>query len=557
MITYLIAFLAALLASLAVTPWVRDLARKLGWVDNPDEVRKLHRSPVPRIGGLAIFLAFLASVSVVYLLPGEASSSLRDNLTRACTIVGLSGLMMLVGFCDDVKNLSPWRKFAAQMPIALAAWYFGLRIMGSWSTHGGIFGLGVLSLPITLIWIVGITNAFNLIDGIDGLSAGAALFAMFSMIVVAAFDHHWLSVILLSSLAGSTLGFLRLNFTPASIFLGDSGSLLLGFMLAVLGIESSQKSSTAFAIAVPIVAFGLPVLDTAIAILRRFLSGKPIFRGDRRHIHHVLIGRGLKPRNVVILLYGVCGLFGLFSLLFMNPSGRTMGLSLAILGVCVWFGIQQLHYPELREFNGYIGRGIRHQRELIAGNVVIGKMIDGFRSARNLAELLEGLSTVLKELEFSRAEMRLPGLNENKVVLHIKGWKTVTDGRMYCLYQWFSPNSVPIEKRSGKDGQASPSDRVSLGNDFRLEFVFKVARQATRGASAQDAEETRCNDIGRLTFYHPMTSSFPVSAICLLSRNIWSDFANAVGRIMAQQYAGLANRSAGGPEIPEVEAKHA
>lgn len=352
MITYLIAFLAALLASLAVTPCVRDGAKKLGWVDKPDAVRKLHPAPVPRLGGLAIFLALLVSVSVVYLLPAEANYPLRINLSRACTIIGLGGLMMLIGLRDDLKGLSPWQKFAAQMLVALAAWFLGLRILGSWSTNGGIFELGVLSLPITLIWIVGITNAFNLIDGIDGLSAGAALFAMLSMIVVSAAYHQWLTVLLLSSLAGASLGFLRLNFTPASIFLGDSGSLLLGFMLAVLGIESSEKSSTAFAIAVPIVAFGLPVLDTAIAVLRRFLSGKPIFTGDRRHIHHILMGRGLKPRNVVILLYGVCGLFGLISLLFMNPSGRTMGLSLAVLGACVWFGIQQLHYPESASSTG-------------------------------------------------------------------------------------------------------------------------------------------------------------------------------------------------------------
>ncbi len=451
MITYIIAFLAALCASLVITPCLRDGAKKLGWVDKPDQVRKLHDAPVPRAGGLAIFLALIISVPVIYLLRAAVSDPLRIDLSRAGAIVGLGGLMMLIGFWDDLKNLLPWQKFAAQILVALAAWFLGLRILGSWSTNGSMFELGILSLPVTVVWIVGITNAFNLIDGIDGLSAGAALFAMFAMIVVSALNSQWLSVLLLSSLAGASLGFLRHNFTPASIFLGDSGSLLLGFMLAVLGIEGSQKSPTAIAIAVPIVAFGLPVLDTMIAVLRRFVSGKPIFAGDRRHIHHILMGRGFKPRNAVILLYGVCGLFGLISLLFMNPSGRTMGLSLAVLGACVWFGIQQLHYPELREFNGYVGRALRHQRELIAGNVLIGKMIDGFHSANSLVELLESLAEVLDELEFSRAELRLPSLSGNRVVVRIRNWKTVVDGRTYCLYQWCSPNAPPIEKTAGND----------------------------------------------------------------------------------------------------------
>jgi UDP-GlcNAc:undecaprenyl-phosphate/decaprenyl-phosphate GlcNAc-1-phosphate transferase len=555
MITFAIGFLVALISSLALTPAIRNGALKLGWVDHPDAVRKLHRAEVPRIGGLAIFLALLVAMATACLLPSGFGYSIRVNASRAGAIIGLSTLMMLIGLRDDLKSLSPWQKFTAQMAVALASWLLGMRILGSWSTHGGIFEWGILSLPITLIWIVGITNAFNLIDGIDGLSAGAALFAMFAMIVVSAYYHQWLSVFLLSSLAGATLGFLRHNFTPASIFLGDSGSLLLGFMLAVLAIESSQKSSTAFAIAVPIVAFGLPVLDTGISVLRRFISGKPIFTADRRHIHHILVGRGLKPRTVVVVLYGVCGLFGLISLLFMNPSGRTTGLSLALLGVCVWFGIQQLQYPELSELNGYLGRAIRHQRELLAGNVVIGKMIAGFHAAKSLPELLERLSAVLDELDFSRAEMRLPGLNDNKVVLHVKNWKTIVDGRTYCLYQWFSPHAAPIEPKSGAK---RPKDHISLGNDFRLEFVFKMARKPGRHGCETELEEVRSYDIGRLTFYHPMNSQFPVSAICLLCRNIWGEFADAIQRIMEQQNAGL-KQSDEIPlnDLPDIAARHA
>jgi hypothetical protein len=249
--------------------------------------------------------------------------------------------------------------------------------------------------------------------------------------------------------------------------------------------------------------------------------------------------RGLKPRNVVILLYGVCGLFGLFSLLFMNPSGRTLGLSLTSLGVCVFLGIQQLHYPELKELNGYLTRGIQHQRELLAGTVVIGKMIDGFRSARNLAELLEGLGAVLEELEFSKAEVRLPGFHDNRLVFRVRNWKTLIDGRLHCMYQWHAPHSR-LPEAWNVDRQPSAAGRLSLGNDFRLEFVFKVPRPPCGAAAGIDVEEGRGRDIGRLTFYHPMSSRFPVSAICLLSRNVWSEFADAIGRIMPRQNAGSA-----------------
>jgi UDP-GlcNAc:undecaprenyl-phosphate/decaprenyl-phosphate GlcNAc-1-phosphate transferase len=539
MILYLCAFLTALTAALVVTPCIRKGASVLGWVDKPDTRRKLHSAPVPRVGGLAIFFSLLIGMAGIYLLPAEITYHFGVNYLRAATVIGLGGMMMLIGFCDDLRALRPWHKFAAQIVVALTAWLLGFRIMGSWSAQGGIIELGILSLPITLLWIVGITNAFNLIDGIDGLSTGAALFAMTSMIVVSALHQQWLSVLLLCGLAGASLGFLRHNFVPASIFLGDSGSLLLGFMLAVLGIESSEKSSTAFAIAVPIVALGLPVLDTLISILRRFLSGKPIFTADRKHIHHILIERGFEPRAVVILLYGVCGLFGLFSLLFMNPSGRTLGLSLTILGVCVWFGIQQLHYPELRELNGYVMRGIQHQRELLAGNVMIGKMIDGFRTAHNLAELLASLGAVLEELDFARAEMRLPGIDENRLVLRVRNWQPLAEGRWHCLYRWRPPYTQPREVREEEQPKKWRPDRLNLGTDFRLEFVFRVPWPHAANVSGVDEEDPRGRDIGRLTFYHPMSSRFPVSAICLLSRNVWSQFAEAITRIMSRHNAGF------------------
>jgi UDP-GlcNAc:undecaprenyl-phosphate GlcNAc-1-phosphate transferase len=291
MITYFAVFLIAVLISLLSTRRVMNWALRKGWVDKPDSCRKLHAVPIPRIGGVAIYISLVISLGCLYFLPTIIATQFRLQLLSTIKLLVLGGMMLLVGLWDDLKNLKPWTKFAAQIVVAIIAWSLGFRILSSWSSEGTVLSLGVLSLPLTVLWIVGITNAFNLIDGMDGLAAGAALFATAAMLVPSFGEGFFLSPILLLALAGSIIGFLRYNFNPASIFLGDSGSFLLGSILSLMAVEYSYKSTAAFAIGVPIVALGLPVLDTLMVIIRRFLNGKPIFLGDRRHIHHILIER--------------------------------------------------------------------------------------------------------------------------------------------------------------------------------------------------------------------------------------------------------------------------
>jgi hypothetical protein len=380
---------------------------------------------------------------------------------------------------------------------------------------------------LTILWIVGITNAFNLIDGMDGLAAGTALFAAAAMLVPSFQEGQLLSPVVLLAMAGSIVGFLRFNFSPASIFLGDSGSFLLGSMLALLAVEYSFKSTAAFAIGVPIVALGLPVIDTSIVIFRRFLNGKPLFCGDRRHIHHILIERGLKPRNAVILLYGVCSLFGLFSLLFLNPSGRSTGIVLVMLGSCICVGIQQLHCSEFKELLGYLARGMKYQRRYLIGNVMAGKMIDRFQAARDVPDILHGLSAFLDEMEFSRAEVRLPVLCENQPILGLNNWTSNADGPHHCLHKWTS-----LKPQESIEAQSPTEFLSSDGTHFRLEFVFKVDHYFNR--LILPMEVTQGWDIGRLTFYHPTTAHLPVSAVCLLSRQVWKEFGKAINKIIAQ-----------------------
>jgi UDP-GlcNAc:undecaprenyl-phosphate GlcNAc-1-phosphate transferase len=540
MITYLAVFSLAVLISLLSTRRVMDWANRKGWVDHPDSCRKLHTIPIPRIGGIGIYISLVLTLGCLYFLPTVIATHFRHQLLETLKLLLLSGMMMLIGFWDDLKSLKPWTKFSAQSLVALCAWMMGFRILTSWSAEGTILSLGILSLPLTLLWIVGITNAFNLIDGMDGLSAGAALFAATAMLVPSLGQGQLLSPVLLLALAGSIVGFLKFNFNPASIFLGDSGSFLLGSMLSLLAVEYSHKSTAAYAIGIPIVALGLPVLDTLTVVLRRFLNGKPIFIADRRHIHHILIERGLKPRNAVVLLYGVCGLFGMFSLLFLNPSGKGSGIILVLLGACICFGIHQLHCSEFRELLGYLLRGIRYQRRYLIGNVMAGKMIDGFHCARNVADLLRSLSYFLDEMEFSYAEVRVPGANGKNSVSSLKNWTERADGPFHCLYRWAMADK---QESSSESNAKIRLESKGLSTHFRLEFVFNIT-------SVLDHPEFPVKDfpgsaIGRLTFFHPTTAHLPVSAVCLLSRQVWKEFEASINRIVAQSIAGSSEEQTG------------
>jgi UDP-GlcNAc:undecaprenyl-phosphate/decaprenyl-phosphate GlcNAc-1-phosphate transferase len=539
MISYLTVFSLAVLISLISTRRVMDWTNRKGWVDQPDFSRKLHTVPVPRIGGVAIYISLILSIGCLCLLPTAVAANFRLHLLNAIKLMALSGLMLLIGLWDDLKPLKPWTKFTAQIMVALTAWLLGFRILTSWSSDGTVFTLGILSLPLTIIWIVGVTNAFNLIDGMDGLSAGAALFATAAMLAPSFLQGQILAPVVLLALGGSLIGFLWFNFNPASIFLGDSGSLLLGSMLSLLAVEYSHKSTAAFAIGVPIVALGLPVLDTLMVIFRRLLNGKPIFLGDRRHIHHILIERGLKPRNAVILLYGVCGAFGMFSLLFLNPSGRNLGAILVILGLGIGIGIQQLHCFEFRELIGHLFREFRYQRRFLIGNVMAGKMIDGFHSAHGIPDMLASLSSFLDEMEFSRAEVRVPKLPKAPDGLNFKNWTVTEDGPCHFLYRWIAANRSKSIDEAKNNAEFESSEGKGLSTHFRLEFVFKspFCSSCLLPQFEQEFEQIKGSDIGRLTFYHPTTAHLPVSAVCLLSRKVWVEFEQSINRIATQSIA--------------------
>ncbi len=251
-------------------------------------------------------------------------------------------VVFTVGLLDDLVGLRSWEKLCGQLFAAVLAYVNGVQVIGfvGYAAHGW------LTLPITVGWLVLCSNAFNLIDGLDGLATGVGLFAAFTTLAAALLHNNALLAIATAPLVGALLAFLRYNFNPASIFLGDSGSLTIGFMLGCFAALWSQKSATLLGMTAPLMALSVPLLDTGISIARRFLRRQPIFGADRHHLHHRLLDRGLTARQVALLMYGVCGVAAIFSLLQTWPANRFDGLLLVVFCLVVWVGVQLVGYAE-------------------------------------------------------------------------------------------------------------------------------------------------------------------------------------------------------------------
>jgi UDP-GlcNAc:undecaprenyl-phosphate GlcNAc-1-phosphate transferase len=399
-------FFLSLLFSFVLTRYVRDFASRRGWVAVPSQERHLHASPLPRLGGVAIFFSFSLSMLAVsaialYIPHLHAALSLKTLLT----ILAPASLVFLLGLYDDLHSVGPYVKFAVQALAATMLFLGGLRILNIPVLFGEHELPWFLGLPVTILWVLAITNAFNLIDGLDGLAAGSALFSTLVAFVVALLNGHSLVTVMTIALAGAILGFLRYNFNPATIFLGDSGSLFIGFLLSALALAGAQKSPTIVAVAIPVVSFGLPILETALSILRRLISGRPVFTADREHIHHKLLQHGLTHRQVVIVLYGVSAVFALLSLFLLWPTGSSLGLVLAVLGIGVWIGVQRLGYLELGEL-GRVAQRTLEQRHIFINNLAIRRATEELKVARDYAQIRRVLEAAFSSNDFDGFEVR-------------------------------------------------------------------------------------------------------------------------------------------------------
>lgn len=303
-IRLLLAFIISMITAIAITPLVIKLAKKIGAVDRPSQ-RKVHARVMPRLGGVAIF----AGVVVGYFVAGLYEAKITGITVGALIIIAL-------GIFDDKFELSAKIKLAGQILAASAVIGSGLAIEVLNIPFMGKFELGLLSIPVTLIWILAITNAINLIDGLDGLSAGISSI-VFATIAFLAFTSDKMLILTLSLiLLGSTLGFLFHNFHPAKIFMGDTGSLFLGYSISVLSLLGLYKSVTLFSFVVPIMILGVPIFDTSFAIIRRIINKKPITAPDKSHLHHRLLALGFSHRQAVLMIYGFGLIFSLAAITF-------------------------------------------------------------------------------------------------------------------------------------------------------------------------------------------------------------------------------------------------
>lgn len=399
-------FAVSLFASFSLTKFVRDFATVRGWVAAPGSGRHLHSRPLPRLGGVAIFLAFLASV-FVSLVAGKLYPGWQVGFSAKAGLMILAPgtLVFLLGVYDDLRSLGPPIKFAVQAIAAVMLFAGGLRINNLPVLFGTHQFSWFISLALTTLWVLAVTNAFNLIDGLDGLAAGSALFSTLVVFVVALLGHSTLMTLMTLALAGAILGFLRFNFNPATIFLGDCGSLFIGFLLSALALQGAAKAPTTVAIAIPVVSFGLPILETVLSIARRFISGRPVFTADREHIHHKLLQLGLSHRQVVIVLYGASGIFALLSLFLLWPAGSTLGLVLAVLGTGIWVGVQHLGYLEFGELRRVAQRTIE-QRQIVINNLALRRAVQELKVAQTSGQLASILIAAFSGNDFDALDLR-------------------------------------------------------------------------------------------------------------------------------------------------------
>src|SRR5678809_492394 len=272
---------------------------------------------------------------------------------------------------------------------------------------GSVHLPSIVSYVVTVLWLVGIANAFNLIDGMDGLASGAALFAALVILVLSVTQTRPLMIVVALVLCGALAGFLRYNFNPASIFLGDSGALFTGFLLAALSVLGTQKATTAVAIVVPILAFGFPVVDTAMTMGRRLVSRKPIFQGDSEHIHHMLLARGWSQRRAALVLYAVCALFGVVALIFPATGSTLTGFMMFVISVAVIIAVGHLRYHEVDELRAGVKRTVGHRRLRVANNIRVRRAGVALSQAASLDEVFEALRRMLEFEEFAYANVQL------------------------------------------------------------------------------------------------------------------------------------------------------
>ena len=522
--------------ALLFTPRIARAAIRWEILDQPDE-RKVHARPIPRAGGVAVSMAFALALGLVLAVQNFAPDP-PDLDTRTTALFTGGFLILALGLWDDVRPLRARWKLAAQIGIALIAYTSGIQIERVYLPGAGEFTVGLLSLPLTVFWFLLILNAVNLIDGLDGLASGITLFVSLTLLIVWDTPSNLVVALALAALAGASLGFLRYNFYPASIFLGDSGSYFLGYNLAALSILGSLKSEAAVAILIPIIALGVPVMDALWAPVRRFILGQRIFTPDRDHIHHRLLKLGYTHRRAVLLLYAISVLMGVVALSLVHARDDRAALVLALVGSGVIFGIRWLGYlPFIHRERvlGWLGTvsdelGLRRsRRSFLECQAMIA-------SAAGLDQLWAGIAAAAQFLKLDACELRVePGLagREPRVLRHRRdGAAPRAQGALRTL-------RISLPVIDGQDGLGALTIqhelRVGLDDRYLLRRVDQLhgsvaeALRRLRRAPAEPAPEPPAprTNIVFLTHYFPPEGNAPASRVHALCRH-WANGGQSV-----------------------------
>jgi UDP-GlcNAc:undecaprenyl-phosphate GlcNAc-1-phosphate transferase len=393
--TMVTSFAAALVTSAVATPIVRDIARRRGALDDASSSRKVHRVPTPRLGGIAIAIAFVAPLTALFFVNSSVGAEFVRDPRRAFGLFGGGLAIASLGVLDDIKGTRARVKFLVQVAVAVAMYGLGYRAEAIATPFGLEIQLGWMSLPFTVFWIVGIINAVNLIDGLDGLAGGVAFIGLVTVFVASIVHGERLLALFSATLGGAVLGFLLYNFNPASIFMGDTGSMFLGLVLATTSIEANERPSHCVALVIPILALGLPIADTVLAMGRRAARGVPMFSADRGHIHHRLLELGLSHRGTVLVLYGVSVVLGI----------AAIGLTYATASQEIWFllGLAGVSYLGLRRL-GFIDLGkaeevLEVRRRNLRVRAAMRRVGAVLRSATCPTELFSGITLAAQVLD--------------------------------------------------------------------------------------------------------------------------------------------------------------
>ena len=394
----------AFLVCLVTTPMVRDLFLRLNIVDHPDGDRKLHVRPIPRIGGIPIAFSYAAALGLMLIFAPAGARIRIQHEQLVWALLPATALIFLVGLVDDLRGLRPWQKLGGQAVAAALAVTLGARIA---PLHGGMLARGT-GLVFSFLWLIGCTNAVNLIDGLDGLASGVGLFATGTTLIAAILAGNTGLAMATVPLVGCLLAFLLYNFAPASVFLGDSGSLTIGFMLGCFGLIWSQRSGSLLGMAAPLMALALPLVDVGLSIGRRFMRSRPIFGADRGHIHHMVLALGFTPRNAALILYGFCGLAAFLALLLnVSSMHHLWPLTLLVFCAVVFAGVNALGYPELSAMRRTISK--KRVLRALQEEIYLQELDRSLLAAETAGECWEVVRAACTDMRFASVRMYLQG----------------------------------------------------------------------------------------------------------------------------------------------------